>query len=125
KKEVAILNNLASKYKSAINMAGRYSFEDELSVISRLDAMLAMDSGNGHMAAMFGVPVVTLWGVTHPSLGFKPFLQPEENQLTSDRQQFPLIPTSVYGKKVPPGYENAMRTISPKKIVNRIKQILD
>ena len=124
KKEVDILNNLASKYRGVINLAGQCSFEDELSVISNLDIMLSMDSGNGHLAAMFGIPVVTLWGVTHPALGFKPFMQPDKNQLLSDRVQFPLIPTSVYGNKVPDGYENVMRTISPQRVINRINEIL-
>ena len=59
-----------------------------------------MDSGNGHLAAMYGIPVITVWGVTHPYAGFAPFLQPEENSITADREQFPLIPTSVYGNKV-------------------------
>ena len=35
--------------------------------------MVSMDSSNGHIAAIYGVPIVTLWGVTHPFLGFAPF----------------------------------------------------
>ena len=124
KKEVEVLNNLASKYRRVFNLAGQCSFEDELSVISNLDLMLSMDSGNGHLAAMYGIPVITLWGVTHPALGFKPFMQPNKNQLLSDRVQFPLIPTSVYGNKVPEGYEEVMRTISPQRVVKRINEIL-
>ena len=124
KREIEILNNLASKYHGIINMAGQCSFEDELSVISNLDLMLSMDSGNGHLAAMYGIPVITLWGVTHPALGFKPFMQPDKNQLLADRVQYPLIPTSVYGNKVPEGYEDVMRTISPQRVVKRINEIL-
>ncbi|HBC05033.1 MAG TPA: ADP-heptose--LPS heptosyltransferase RfaF, partial [Aequorivita sp.] len=51
---------------------GKLTFEEELALISNLDLMLSMDSGNGHLAAMYGVPVVTLWGVTHPYAGFVP-----------------------------------------------------
>jgi ADP-heptose:LPS heptosyltransferase len=83
-----------------------------------------MDSGNGHLAAMYGVPIVTLWGVTHPFAGFVPFNQPESNQLVADRNNFPLIPTSVYGNKFPKGYDKAINTISPEIIVSKIKEIL-
>jgi ADP-heptose:LPS heptosyltransferase len=84
-----------------------------------------MDSGNGHLAAMYGIPVVTLWGVTHPFTGFTPFNQPPENQITSDRKQYPLLPTSVYGNKYPDGYEEVMKTISPSTILASIQRILN
>ena len=100
------------------------SLSEELELISNLDLMVSMDSGNGHMAAMYGVPVITLWGVTHPYAGFAPFNQPESHSLTSDRESFPMIPTSVYGNKVPGGYENVMRTIPPTRVYERILQVL-
>lgn len=123
--EIEKLENVSSKYSNVLNVAGKLTFNDELILISNLDVMLAMDSGNGHLAANFGVPVVTLWGVTHPFAGFTPYLQPAENQFLSDRTKYPLIPTSIYGNKFPDGYEKAMETISPKKVINRMKQILN
>jgi len=87
--------------------------------------MLSMDSGNAHMAANYGIPVVTLWGVTHPYAGFYPFGQPMENALVADREAYPLIPTSVYGNKVPKGYENAMNTIRPKEILDKLLGVLE
>ena len=125
KEEEQLLNSFDSKYENCINVAGKFSFEEELALISHIDAMLAMDSGNGHMAALFGVPVVTLWGVTHPYLGFAPYGQPEENQLTADRKQFPAVPTSAYGNKVPEGYEQAMHSIQPDTVLQRLSAILD
>jgi hypothetical protein len=47
-----------------------------------------------------------------------------ENALVSDRNQFPKLPTSVYGNKKVEGYEEAMRTILPETIVLNIKNIL-
>lgn len=101
-------------------MAGKIKFQQELQLISNLDVMLSMDSGNAHIAAMLGVKVVTLWGATHPYAGFLPFNQSLENALTSDRNQYPKLPTSVYGNKVVEGYEDAMRTISPDEVVSKI-----
>jgi ADP-heptose:LPS heptosyltransferase len=124
KQEIIKLQQIERQCKNVTNVAGQLNFEDELALISNLDLMLSMDSGNGHLAAMLGIPVLTLWGVTHPYAGFTPFGQPEKNQLLADREKYPLIPTSIYGNKFPEGYENAMDTISVEKVVRKIESLL-
>jgi ADP-heptose:LPS heptosyltransferase len=121
KKEIEILNSLSSNKENVITMAGKIKLQQELQLISTLDVMLSMDSGNAHIAAMLGVKVITLWGATHPFAGFAPFGQPIENALVSDRNRFPKLPTSIYGNKKVAGYEDAMRTIS----VNSILEVLN
>ncbi|MEG0848262.1 MAG: glycosyltransferase family 9 protein [Flavobacterium sp.] len=121
KKEIETLDSIAQPFENVINMAGKIKFQQELQLISNLDVMLSMDSGNAHIAAMLGVKVITLWGATHPYAGFLPFNQSLENALTSDRNQYPQLPTSVYGNKTVEGYEDAMRTISPDEIVQKIQ----
>lgn len=123
--EETILKKLSQKYSNVLNMAGSNTFEEELAVISNLDLMVSMDSGNGHLAAMYGVPTITIWGVTHPYAGFAPFGQDPDNSLMPDRGDYPLIPTSVYGKKYPKTYENAIGSISPDLIVNKIMTVLN
>jgi ADP-heptose:LPS heptosyltransferase len=122
--EIEVLNTMASICDNVINLAGELSLDEELDVISNLDVMLSMDSGNAHLAAMLGKKVVTIWGVTHPFAGFSPFNQPENYALLADREQFPLIPTSVYGNKYPENYLEASRTISPQHIIDKINSIL-
>lgn len=112
------------EFSNANSVAGKCSFEEELALISNLDVMLSMDSGNGHLAANFGVPVITLWGLTHPYTGFAPFRQPESNFLLPDLQKYPAIPTSIYGKDIPEGYEEVMRSIPPQRVVEKIREIL-
>ncbi|MNS85914.1 Lipopolysaccharide core heptosyltransferase RfaQ [compost metagenome] len=124
KKEIEILDSLAQPFENVINMAGKIKFQQELQLISNLDVMLSMDSGNAHIAAMLGVKVVTLWGATHPYAGFLPFNQSLENALISDRNQYPKLPTSVYGNKVVEGYEDAMRTILPQQVVDKVVEQL-
>lgn len=120
KKEIEILNAILKGKKNVINVAGKIKFQQELQLISNLDVMLSMDSGNAHIAAMLGVKVITLWGATHPFAGFSPFNQPLENALVSDRNLFPKLPTSVYGNKKVEGYEDAMRTIIVDAIVKAL-----
>ena len=86
--------------------------------------MLSMDSGNAHMAAMLGIKVITIWGVTHPYAGFAPFNQPEDNTILSNREQFPKIPTSVYGNKYPIGYREVTRSIHPENVLAKIESII-
>ncbi|MDN3723123.1 glycosyltransferase family 9 protein [Aequorivita sp. SDUM287046] len=123
KKELELLKKLEHPFANVLNVAGKLTFEEELTLISNLDLMFSMDSGNGHLAAIFGVPVLTLWGVTHPFAGFAPFNQPETNQLLSNREKFPLIPTSIYGNKFPSGYEEVMKTIAPETVVHKIREL--
>lgn len=112
------------KLDRVVNMVGRLSFKQELELISHLDIMIAMDSGNAHLSAMYGVPTLTIWGVTHPYAGFYPYAQPLSNAILADRNLFPLIPTSVYGKTYPKGYEKAIETITVDTIVNKATSIL-
>jgi ADP-heptose:LPS heptosyltransferase len=71
---------------------------------------------------MLGIKTITLWGATHPFLGFSPFNQPLENALVSDRNLYPKLPTSVYGNKKEEGYQDAMRTILPEQVIEKIVQ---
>lgn len=80
-KTETILNELAQQYPHVLNIAGKLTFEEELALISRLDVMLSADSGNGHLAANYGVPVLTFWEGTTPENGYRPFKQPEENSI--------------------------------------------
>ncbi|MBI9039792.1 MAG: glycosyltransferase family 9 protein [Lutibacter sp.] len=119
-KEVEILENIASKYSNTINVAGKIKLDQELILISNLDKMLSMDSGNAHFSAMFGVKTYTIWGITHPFTGFAPFNQPLENAILPDLKKYPNIPCSIYGNKVCEGYEDVMRSILPQKIAKKI-----
>ena len=123
-KEVELLNQLETKYTNVKSVAGKLNLEEELILILNLDLMLAMDSGNAHMAAMLGKKVITIWGVTHPFAGFAPFNQPKDFALTANRDQFPLIPTSIYGNKFPEGYEKAASSVSEAVIVSKIKAVI-
>ena len=123
--EIKKLNQLKSKYENVLVLAGKTNLKEELAIISNLNVMLSMDSGNAHIAAMLGVKVITLWGATHPFAGFQPFHQPDDFCLTSDRKQYPFLPTSVYGNKKVAGYENAMRSISVENVVGKINFVLN
>lgn len=121
-KETAL--KIANGAQNVEVMIGKLNFAEELNLISSLDLMLSMDSGNGHLAANYGVPVVTLWGSTHPRLGFGPYMQPIENSLFPSAALYPQLPVSIYGKDVIPEYARAIDSISEDAIYSKVRTML-
>ena len=112
-------------YNNVSDMSRKYSLTQQINIMYYLDVMISMDSANGHLAANCGIPVLSLWGLTHPFCGFNPFDQPIEHSLTVNRNDYPEIPTSIFGDKIPKNYESAFRSIEPKKVIEKTLEILD
>ncbi len=122
-KEKQLLNGLEKINRNRIvNVAGTFSLEEELQIISRLNKMLSMDSGNGHIATLYGIQVVSVWGATHPFAGFMPFSQLKINQVLPDLNKFPQLPTSIYGNKTFEGFQQVWESISVDEIVEKLLQ---
>ncbi|MFC3559387.1 glycosyltransferase family 9 protein [Pedobacter jamesrossensis] len=104
------------------NLIGSYNLTEELSIISNLDLMLSMDSSGMHMASLVGIPVISVWGPTHPYAGFLGYGQLESDCIQIDD---PARPNSIYGNK--PclcGVESCMALIEPEIIIKKIKEKL-
>lgn len=94
--EVAKLQELATRYPQAIVVAGRFKLPEELAIISQMDVMISMDSANMHLASLFGVPVVSVWGATHPFAGFMGYGQKMER---AAQIELSCRPCSIFGNK--------------------------
>ena len=95
----------------------------ELIVMSHLDVMLSMDSANMHLASLTAIPVVSIWGATHPYAGFMGWRQKEENAVQVD---LPCRPCSIYGKKkCHRGDYACLNEITPDMIVERVLHVVD
>jgi ADP-heptose:LPS heptosyltransferase len=122
KREAAELEMWAKENKNIYSVAGKLSFENELQLVAQLDIMVSMDSANMHLASLYGVPVVSIWGGTHPFLGFYGWAQQYGNAVQED---LPCRPSSVYGNKICPvhGTQGCMQGITPEIIVKKIKEV--
>lgn len=121
KEDKATLETIAKKYQNTISVACKLAgLRSEIDLISHLDVMLSMDSGNAHFSAMQNIKTITIWGSTHPFAGFSPYNQPKDYCITPNLEQFPNLPCSIYGKKTCKGYEQVMRSISPKQVIQTI-----
>jgi ADP-heptose:LPS heptosyltransferase len=96
KYEVDILLEWEKEMANVFSIAGKFSFKEELATISNLDLMLSMDSANMHLASLYKVPVVSIWGATHPFAGFYGWGQDEKNIVQIDLE---CRPCSVFGNK--------------------------
>jgi ADP-heptose:LPS heptosyltransferase len=103
-------------------VAGECGRAEELDIISHLSAMVSMDSANMHLASLFGIPVVSIWGATHPYAGFYGWGQPEENAVGSELS---CRPCSVFGNKpCHRGDHLCMQQISIDSILNKVTYCL-
>ena len=95
----------------------------ELILMSHLDVMLSMDSANMHLASLTGIPVVSVWGATHPMAGFLGYNQKEENIIQSDLD---CRPCSIFGnKKCRRGDYACLQNIPLERIVDRITTLIN
>ncbi len=92
----------------------------ELQKMSNLSALLSMDSANMHLASLVGVPVYSIWGVTHPFIGFTGYGQNWGNIIQDNILEW--RPTSIFGNKLGPSENpNGMKNILPKDILLYLK----
>lgn len=121
KNETTILHEWEKEFPGVINLAGKFSFKEELAIISNMDIMVSMDSANMHLASLFGVPVVSVWGATHPFAGFYGWAQPADSAVQIDLY---CRPCSVFGNK--PCYRGdhaCMQQLPEEKIMEKIMAI--
>lgn len=118
-KELAPIIHWQNRFKKLTFVHGQITMNLELELMYWLDVMVSMDSSNMHMASLVGTRVVSIWGSTHPNIGFLGYGQKLEDCVQVDMD---CRPCSVFGKK-PCRYGNCpcMTGISPDTILNRLQ----
>ena len=124
KKEKQVLDSLADKYEQCMNVSAVLGgLENEIRLMSHLDAMISMDSANMHLASLVHTPVISIWGATHPYAGFMGWNQEIENAVQVDMD---CRPCSIYGNKpCMRGDYACMKQIDPQSICDKLSAILE
>ncbi len=120
--EIKTIEKWQEAFPSIISVAGKLTLSQELVLMSQLDVMYSMDSANMHLASLVNTAVVSVWGATHPFMGFMGWNQSLENAVQVDLF---CRPCSVYGDK--PCYRHdyaCMFQIKPEMIISRIEKLL-
>ncbi|MCF0189961.1 MAG: glycosyltransferase family 9 protein [Marinilabiliaceae bacterium] len=95
--ERRIAETISDGHKKISSVIGVMPLKDELALISNLDIMISMDSSAMHMASLYGVRVVSIWGATHPYAGFLGYGQSIEDVV--QKESLKCRPCSIYGDK--------------------------
>ena len=121
--EMAVFHEWAAKYAQCVVVGDHLKgLHEELALMKRLSVMVSMDSANLHFASLVALPVVSVWGATHPYAGFMGYGQSPENAVQID---LPCRPCSIYGQKpCMRGDWACLQNISPEQIINKVETVI-
>lgn len=119
--ERAFAEEMERTYSNVTALAGKVRLAGEMALVSNLDCVVAMDSLVMHLAALVGTPVVSVWGATHPGLGFLGYGVPQEGIVQAD---LPCRPCSVFGNK-PCRYGDwrCLAAVTPESVAERADRL--
>ncbi|MEG2061607.1 MAG: glycosyltransferase family 9 protein [Alistipes sp.] len=109
-------------YPNVTALFGRVKLAGEMDLIANLDCVVSMDSLVMHLASLTATPVVSVWGATHPGLGFWGYGGDPRGVLQAD---LPCRPCSVFGNKACLyGDYRCLRAVTPAMIAARVAEII-
>lgn len=122
KDDVEKLLEWESKFSNVFSVATKLNLKAELLLMSYLKTMISMDSANMHLASLVGIPVISVWGGTHPYLGFYGFNQSADDAVHIDLYCRPCSATGV--KPCHRGDWACLHGIPPREIVSKTEKYL-
>ena len=121
-KEQEFAKRMEQRFENVTALFGKVRFAGELEVMSHEDCLISMDSLAMHMASLVATPVVSIWGATHPNLGFLGWGCRPEDVL---QDALPCRPCSVFGAKpCQYGDYRCLTGITPERIVEQIEKVV-
>lgn len=120
--EMAFIKEWENKFTHAVSFNHQLGLKDELALMSKMQVMVTMDSANMHLGSLANVPVVSVWGPTHPHAGFYGLGQ---DPLNAVQVSLACRPCSVFGnKQCWRGDHACMQQIEPNQIIQKIQQVV-
>lgn len=115
--------NLFPDSAQYIQIPAKQGLAEEIQLMASLDAFVALDSFNMHLAYLCGLPVVSIWGPTHPYIGFGP-LGISKNFIV--QKELECRPCSAFGqKKCFRGDHACMESITTEQVFQQVKKALE
>jgi len=123
-REIKFFESVQKKFPEQVFVAaGQLKLRQEIALMKHLDLMLCVDSSNMHLAALAKVPILSIWGGTHPDVGFGPFKTPSDSIVQVSTSELPCRPCSVYGRdSCYVGGFPCLTRITPELIAEKIAQ---
>lgn len=96
-KEIAASKDQFLGIKNVELISKNLSLTEQMEIINKCKVFISLDSANMHLASLTSTPVVSIWGPTHPFLGFSPLFN-DEFVVQLKEEELPCRPCSIYGK---------------------------
>lgn len=97
--------------KNVVNACGKYTINQSAFIVKNSDLLITHDTGMMHIASAFNMKIYSVFGGTHPSLGFSPYLPSTENKIIQV-EDLNCRPCHRYGRsKCPKGHFKCMKDI--------------
>ena len=120
--ERLLIRQWNKEFKHSVAMKEGMGLGKEMAIIGKLNVMVSMDSANMHLASLAGVPVVSVWGPTHPYAGFYGVGQ---NPLNAVQLNLACRPCSVFGNRSCwRGDHACMDGITPEMIIEKVDAVV-
>lgn len=116
--EARFAEEMERSYPNVTALWGKVRFAGEIDLIANLDCVVTMDSLVMHLAALVATPVVSVWGATHPGLGFMGYGASPQRIVQADMA---CRPCSVFGSKPCRfGDYRCLKAVTPELIAARV-----
>ncbi len=120
--ELEFAKEQASIYPNVEVVFGTMSLAQEIDLIANLDCIVTMDSFAMHVASLVATPAVSVWGATHPMLGFTGYGYDPDGVVQIEMK---CRPCSTFGSKVCRfGDYRCLNDIEPMSVVEKVEVLI-
>lgn len=120
--EKELCQKISDQIPASKNLAGQLSLTDSIYHIRMCRVVVANDSAPTHMAACENIPVITLFGPTTLSLGFRPW---QQNSRIAEID-LNCRPCGKHGhNQCPLGHHRCMKDISVASVLNLCEELIN
>lgn len=121
--EESIGERLSQQVPDSINLIAKTSLQESLAILADARLIIANDSSGQHLAAVAGVPSVSIFGPTVPAFGFRPW-NPQAKIV--ENIHIDCRPCGPHGhRKCPQGHHNCMKSISSDEVLKAAQSFLN
>ena len=121
--EINVAKKIISNFKNCTVISNDLNLFHQMELINTCELFISMDSANMHLASLTSTKVISIWGPTHPHLGFGPLFN-EKYIVQLTENQLPGRPFSIYGKIKKNNIKSAsesMTKIKPEMVIEKME----
>lgn len=120
--EEALCTRVSAQIPMSINLAGKTSLSETLTILSRADLVITNDSAGQHLAALVQVPTVAVFGPTVLPFGYRPW---NTKAIVVERNGLACRPCGKHGhQKCPIGTHECMKGIQAAEVLSAAQHFL-